>query len=307
MRVLVTGGAGFIGSHLVAFLAERGFKVRVLDNFSRSSLNLEDLGGVEVVIGDVRDYDVVSKATRGVDVVVHLAALTDASESLEIPGEYLEVNVGGTLNVCRAARGVESLIYASSAAVYGDAPVPVSEESPTRPISPYGASKLAGEAYVWAYSRVNGYKPVVLRLFNVYGPRQSRGYAGVISEFVRRAVRGLDLIVYGDGLQTRDFIHVRDVVELIAGIVEGGGVSGVYNIGSGAPVRIIDLAHIVVRVAGSTSRIVHGPPRPGDIRYSQADISRAARELGFKPRVALEDGLRELVELERLKLEASGS
>jgi len=307
MRVLVTGGAGFIGSHLVALLAERGFKVRVLDNFSRSSVNLEDLGGVEVVVGDVRDYDVVSKATRGVDVVVHLAALTDASESLEIPGEYLEVNVGGTLNVCRAARGVESLIYASSAAVYGDALVPVSEESPTRPISPYGASKLAGEAYVWAYSRVNGYKPVVLRLFNVYGPRQSRGYAGVISEFVRRAVRGLDLIVYGDGLQTRDFIHVRDVVELIAGIVERGGVSGVYNIGSGAPVRIIDLAHMVIRVAGSTSRIVHGPPRPGDIRYSQADISRAARELGFKPRVALEDGLRELVELERLRLEASGS
>jgi len=307
MRVLVTGGAGFIGSHLVALLAERGFKVRVLDNFSRSSVNLEDLGGVEVVIGDVRDYDVVSKATRGVDVVVHLAALTDASESLEIPGEYLEVNVGGTLNVCRAARGVKSLIYASSAAVYGEAPVPVNEESPTRPISPYGASKLAGEAYVWAYSRVNGYKPVVLRLFNVYGPRQSRGYAGVISEFVRRAVRGLDLIVYGDGLQTRDFIHVRDVAELIAGIVERGGASGVYNIGSGAPVRIIDLAHIVIRVAGSTSRIVHGPPRPGDIRYSQADISRAARELGFKPRVALEDGLRELVELEKLKLESSGS
>jgi len=307
MRVLVTGGAGFIGSHLVALLAERGFKVRVLDNFSRSSVNLEDLGGVEVVIGDVRDYDVVSKATRGVDVVVHLAALTDASESLEIPGEYLEVNVGGTLNICRAARGVKSLIYASSAAVYGDAPVPVNEESPTRPISPYGASKLAGEAYVWAYSRVNEYKPVVLRLFNVYGPRQSRGYAGVISEFVRRAVRGLDLIVYGDGLRTRDFIHVRDVVELIAGIVERGGVSGVYNIGSGAPVRIIDLAHMVIRVAGSTSRIVHGPPRPGDIRYSQADISRAVRELGFKPRVALEDGLRELVELEKLKLESSGS
>jgi UDP-glucose 4-epimerase len=277
LRVLVTGGAGFIGSHLVRALTSRGFRVRVLDDLSRGSLNSLKpvLDVVEFVRGDVRDSFAVSSSVRGVDVVVHLAALTD----------------------CAASRGVSVLVFASSAAVYGEPErLPVGEDHPLNPVNPYGASKVAGEAYVKAYSRVNGYRPVILRIFNTYGPGQTRSYAGVVEEFKRRIKAGKPLVIYGDGLQTRDFIHVSDVVEAIMKAVEVEEARGVYNIGSGRAVTVRELAELMTRIAGRTVEVKHVGPRPGDIRMSQADIAKAERELKFKPRIELEEGLRKLLE-----------
>jgi UDP-glucose 4-epimerase len=299
LRVLVTGGAGFIGSHLVRALVSRGFRVRVLDDLSRGSLDSLKpvLDVVEFVRGDVRDPFVVSSSVRGVDVVVHLAALTDAFESLVDPLLYESVNVRGTVNVCAASKGVRVLVFASSAAVYGEPErLPVGEDHPLNPVNPYGASKVAGEAYVKAYSRVNGYRPVILRIFNVYGPGQTRSYAGVVEEFRRRIKAGKPLVIYGDGLQTRDFIHVSDVVEAIVKAVEVEEARGVYNIGSGRAVTVRELAELMARIAGRTVEVKHVEPRPGDIRMSQADIAKAERELKFKPRIELEEGLRKLLE-----------
>ncbi len=302
MRVLVTGGAGFIGSHLVRALISKGFKVRVVDDLSRGSLRSLDpfLDSIEFVRGDVRDGYLVSGLVRGVDVVVHLAALVDALESMGNPGLYNEVNVGGTLNVCMASRNVKVLVYASSAAVYGEPlELPVREDHPLNPVNPYGASKVAGEAYVKAYSNVYGYKPVILRIFNVYGPGQTKSYAGVIEEFKRRIRRGQPLAIYGDGLQTRDFIHVFDVVEAIVKAIEVEEARGVYNIGSGRAITIRELAELMASIAGRRDLEIHyAEPRSGDIRRSQADISKAVRELRFKPRITLEEGLRQFLQQE---------
>lgn len=297
--MLVTGGAGFIGSHLVKRLVEAGHEVVVLDDLSRGSLeNLGDaLEAVEFVRGDVRDLELVRELARGAEAVVHLAALVDVAESAERPSEYFGVNAMGALSVARAARGASVLVYASSSAVYGEPRrVPVSEGEEPKPKSPYAASKLAGEAAVLSVAEAAGYRPVVLRLFNVYGPRQSRAYAGVISEFVSRAAAGLPLVIHGDGSQVRDFVHVSDVVRAFELAIERDGASGVFNIGSGRPTSIAELASAVLRLSGRRLGVVRGPPRPGDVRVSVADISRARRELGWEPRVSLEEGLRDLLE-----------
>ena len=299
--VLVTGGAGFIGGHLVRALVKAGYSVRVLDNLSTGSLdNIGDLiSSVEFVKGDVRDFNVVKEAARGVDAVVHLAALVDVAESFEKPDLYFEVNVKGTYNVVRACRGVRVLVYASSCAVYGEpSRVPTPEDHPTSPNSPYALSKVYGEALVEALAEKRGYRPVVLRFFNVYGPGQSRAYAGVVLEFVKRVSRGEPPVIYGDGSQTRDFIHVRDAVKAVLKALVNEGAKGVFNVGSGVSVSINELAKLVLKLAGREDlKPVYAPPRPGDVKRSQADISRARRVLGFEPRVKLEDGIRELLAL----------
>jgi len=302
LRVLVTGGAGFIGSHLVRELVSLGYEVRVLDNLSRGSLeNLgEALSEVELVLGDVRDPEVVARAISGVDAVVHLAALVDVEESIQLPELYTEVNLVGTLNLVKASRRVDSFVFSSSASVYGDpVKVPIPETHPLSPKSPYAASKAAAELYIKTYSNIYGFRYVILRLFNVYGPRQSRSYSGVVVEFVRRALRGEPPIIYGDGEQTRDFIYVSDAVKAIVAALRSK-VSGVYNIGSGTPTKILDLAYMVLKVTGAENlRPEFGEVRPGDVKHSVADISKATRELGFKPTVSLEAGLRLLVDFYR--------
>jgi len=300
LRILVTGGAGFIGSHLVRALVDRGFRVKVLDNLSGGSLSLlEDvIGLVDFVRGDVRDSVTVVNAVRGVDVVIHLAALVDALESVRDPLSYNEVNVRGTLNVCIASRNVKALIYPSSAAIYGEPEVlPVGEDHPLNPVNPYGASKVAGEAYVKAYAQIHGYRHVILRIFNVYGPGHTKSYAGVIDEFRRRIKRRQPLVVYGDGLQTRDFIHVYDVVEAIIKMLEVEDARGVYNIGSGRSIAIRELAELMKRISRREDLdIEYAGPRPGDVRRSQADITKVVKELKWKPRIMLEEGLRNLLE-----------
>ena len=297
LRILVTGGAGFLGSHLVRALSKEGHLIRVLDDLSTGSL--ENIKGcdVEFIRGDIREYSTVKDALKDIDVVVHLAALIDVPESIEKPVEYFEVNSYGTFNVARASDNINTLIFSSSCAVYGNPErLPIDENHKLNPLSPYAASKISGEAYITGYANIYGYRPVILRYFNIYGPKQTKAYAGVISEFTKRALRGEPPIIYGDGEQTRDFIHVEDAVDAILKAIKEERARGVYNIGSGNAVKIKDLAYLILKLAGRTEiRPVYIAPRPGDIRNSVADITRANKELGFEPRVKLDRGIEMLM------------
>jgi UDP-glucose 4-epimerase len=299
LRVLVSGGAGFIGSHLVKTLVRAGYQVKVLDNLSTGSINnLSDLlNAIEFVNGDVRDYNVVERAIRGVDAVVHLAALIDVAESVKKPDLYFYVNVKGTYNVAKASKNVSILVFASSSAVYGEPiRVPISEDHPLMPRSPYAASKVSGEAFVNAFATQYGFRSIVLRFFNVYGPKQSRAYAGVISEFIRRVSKGEPLIIFGDGEQTRDFVHVSDIVNAIMLSLKNEKARGVFNIGSGEAITINQLARLIIKMAGKEDlKLIYESSRPGDIKYSVADITRAKKELGFEPKMKLELGIKELL------------
>jgi UDP-glucose 4-epimerase len=303
-RVLVTGGAGFIGSHLVDRLVEGGYGVRVVDNFFTGKLS--NIGGhvakgrVEFVEGDVRDASVMERCVEGVDAAVHLAAVTSVPFSVENPDLTFEVNVEGTVNLLRpcAKAKVSKLVYVSSCAVYGE-PVflPLTEEHPTVPNSPYASSKLAAEEFCLGFHESKLLSTVILRLFNVYGARQpANGYSGVIAEFVDCCRRGLPLVVYGDGSQSRDFVHVSDVVDAILAVVGADSVDGeVFNVGSGVKTSVQELALAVLETAGVDLDVVHDSPRVGDIVHSCADIAKIESMLGYRPRVGLRAGLRALL------------
>jgi len=286
MRVVVTGGAGFIGSHLAAHLAEGGFRVVAVDSLERATAvkRLEEVG-VPLVVGDVRHVDL-----PPADVVVHAAAYINVEESWERPYDYMWNNAAATARVAnQCAETGARLIYISSAAVYGEPQrLPIDENHPTKPLSPYGLSKLAGEQV----AQMLAPGAAVLRLFNVYGPGQTGPYAGVISKFIERAKRGFPPVIYGDGTQSRDFIHVADVARFVEVVLDRGA-AGVFNVGTGRAVSIRELAAIVMRLAGLGGELVYGPPRPGDIKHSAADVSKA-RALGWEPSVPLEEGLRRL-------------
>jgi UDP-glucose 4-epimerase len=300
MRVLVTGGAGFIGSRLVRMLVGKGWNVTVLDDFSSGKVeNLEGLSGsglLRVVKGDVRDEDVVGEVLGGVDAVVHLAALIDPADSVRRPLLYHDVNVTGTVNILEASvkKGVGKFVFASSAAVYGDGnPLPLREDYPLRPVSPYAASKVSGEYYCKAFSECYGLGCVALRPFNVYGLGQgSNQYAGVITEFVKAGLRGDVLKVYGDGSQTRDFVNVDDVAGAFVKVLEHGPLRGeVFNVCTGATISINDLAELVYEIVGKDLRILHVAPRAGDILHSYGDPEKGEKALGFKVQVSFEEGL----------------
>ena len=297
--VVVTGGAGFIGSHLVQALREQGRPVRVVDNFitgRRSNLP----AGVELLEGDVND--VAGEAVRGASVVYHLAALPSVPRSVEKPLESHHATAQGTLAVLEAAEraGVPRVVFASSSSVYGDTPtLPKHERMSPRPLSPYAAAKLAGESYAAAWASRGKLETVSLRFFNVYGPRQDPDspYAAVIPIFVRRLREGKPMPVNGDGGQTRDFTFVADVVRglLLAGSV--AGISGrVYNTAGGRPVSVLELGTSLARLVGKPPEFEFRPPRAGDIRDSFADVSAARRDLGFSASTPLEEGLRRTLE-----------
>jgi len=288
LRVLVTGGAGFIGSNLVDRLLD-GCEVTVFDNFysgKRDNLisHLKDKR-FSLVQGDVRKYKDVRKALEGVDVVFHLAAVVSVPLSVEKPLFVNEVNLKGTLNVLNACVkcGVRRLVYASTCAVYGEPKfLPLTEEHPTEPKSPYAVSKLAAEHYCRVFSDLYGLETVCLRFFNVYGPRQTGdSYAGVISQFVDRLQKGEPPIIYGDGEQTRDFVYVSDVVEACMLALK---------------CRVNELAAVMMKLFGrSDMKPLHVKPRNGDIRYSFADITKARKLLGYKPKITLKEGLKLLL------------
>jgi len=297
--VLVTGGAGFIGSELVRQLVDAGRRVTVLDNLvTGKRANLEGLvqDRVRLVEGDVRDRAALDAAMRGISLVFHLACL-GVRHSLHAPLETHEVNAGGTLNALVAARAaqVARFVYVSSSEVYGTAErAPMDERHPTSPTTVYGASKLAGELYAQAFRRTHGFPAVIVRPFNAYGPRcHHEGDSGeVIPRFLLRAMAGRAPVIFGDGSQTRDFTFVGDTAR---GILQAGAVplyDGPVNLGTGQEIAVADLARLVARLAGRVDLPpVHDAPRPGDVRRLCADATRARRILGFAPRVALEEGI----------------
>ena len=304
MNVLVTGGAGFIGSNLVRSLAADGHAVRVLDDFSTGRKeNLDGVAGdVQVVEGDVRDRLQVRAAVDGVEVVHHLAALPSVARSVADPRASHEVNVDGTLNVLLAAgeAGVRRLVYASSSSVYGDTPVlPKHEEMPVSPRSPYAAAKLAGEAYCRAFSHVYPLETVCLRFFNVFGPRQNPAsqYAAVVPRFVTRMLGGEPAEVTGDGRQTRDFTYVANAVEAcrLAAAATADAAGQAMNVGCGDRISVLDLVDLINGLLGNRIEPVFAPARPGDVRDSQAAIGKAAGLIGYRPLVPVRDGLADTV------------
>jgi UDP-glucose 4-epimerase len=302
MTVLVTGGAGFIGSNLVRALLARGDDVRVLDNFSTG--RRENLSGldIELIEGELRSYERVHAAVRGCELVFHQGALGSVPRSVQDPLTTSAVNVEGTLNVLLAARdeGVRRVVFASSSSVYGNAAeLPLRESMAPDPISPYGVAKLAAERYCVSFSRVyHSFETVVLRYFNVFGPRQdpSSQYAAVVPLFITAVAGGEPVTIYDDGEQSRDFTFVDNIVAANLRAAEADGVSGrIFNVSAGTPTTVNELAETLARLLGKPLEKTYLPARAGDLRNSWADPSDARELLGWEPHVALEDGLRQTI------------
>ena len=301
MRTLVTGGAGFIGSNLVKQLVLDGHEVAVLDNLmSGYRCNLDPFPEVRFVEGDVRDEAAVADAMKGAEVVFHLAASVGNKRSIDHPIIDAEINVIGTLRVLEAARRerVRKIVTSSSAGIFGElTTLPIREDHPVEPDSPYGCPKLCKEKECLAYAKLYDIEAVCLRYFNVYGPNQRfDAYGNVIPIFAFKMLRGETLTIFGDGEQTRDFINVRDVVQANIKAAHAVGVSGAFNMGSAGRITINTLVNLLREASGIEPIVVHGPPRPGDVRHSLADISAAKKAFGFEPTISLQEGLKEYMD-----------
>jgi UDP-glucose 4-epimerase len=306
-QCLVTGGAGFIGSHLVEELLAMGWQVRVLDDFSTGSeSNLRQVAArIDLVRGSITDPEAVALGVKGCEVVFHLGALPSVSRSIEEPLASHEVCATGTMRVLDAARraGVRRVVYAASSSAYGDTPGAVrTETDPIAPLSPYAAAKLAGEHYCRCFTVVYGLETVRLRFFNIYGPRQDAKspYSGVIALFAAALLEGRSPRIDGDGLQSRDFTYVANAVQAVIKAADAPAASGnVYNIGNGGSVTVLQLVAELSRLLGTSVQPTYAPPRAGDVRHSQADISQARRDLGYDPTVNFVEGLRRTLESQR--------
>jgi nucleoside-diphosphate-sugar epimerase len=296
---LVTGGAGFIGSHLVEALVDGGCRVTVLDDLSSGrESNLASVAGrITFLRGSICDRRIVAKAAAGCEVVFHLAAVVSVPKTVDDPLGSAAVNEIGSLNVLEAARGAQTrrVVFASSSAVYGDDPtLPKREDMPPKPLTPYAVQKLVVENYLSVYQSLYGLETVGLRFFNVFGPRQdpSSPYSGVISIFMNKALSGELPVIYGDGCQSRDFVFVGDVVQALISAAKSSSAPGkVYNVGTGKSLTISGLWEMIAALSGSEAKPINQPPRSGDIPHSLSAIDSAAADLGFVPRVSLESGL----------------
>ena len=307
-RILVTGGAGFIGSHLVDRLLNEGFEVTVIDNLCTGSItNIAhhlDKKDFHLIKGDILNFNLLKEAMKDIDAVYHEAALASVARSVENPIPTNDVNVAGTLKLLKASSdlNIKRFIYASSAAVYGDTSPPQKKEDMTpNPTSPYGISKLAAENYVKLFKRVYGLETVSLRYFNIYGPRQSfdlqNAYGGAITIFINRLLKNMPPLIYGDGEQTRDFVYVADVVEAnILALRTKNATGEVFNIATGTNVSLNQVANTLLGIMNKKNlKPVHTTPRPTDIRHGYADITKAKRILGFRPKILFQEGLTKLV------------
>jgi UDP-glucose 4-epimerase len=307
-RVLVTGGAGFIGSHIVDELMEEGFDVTVIDNLDTGRLdNLahhQNKKGFHFVRADIRDFDVVKETMKDIDAVFHEAALASVTRSVKNPILTNDINVGGTLNLLKVSSdlGVKRFVFASSAAIYGDTKSPLKKEDAIlKPTSPYGVSKLAAEKYVHVFHTVYGLETVCLRCFNVYGPRQNvdihGSYGGAISIFTNRILKGLPPTIYGDGEQTRDFVYVKDVVQAnMLALKKKSAVGESFNIAAGKKTSVNQVAEVLKDIMNRKDlKTIYTDPRPTDVRHGYADISKAKKNLGYNPKFLIKEGLTELV------------
>lgn len=295
MQALITGGAGFIGSNIARELVQQGWGVRVLDNLlSGHRCNLDGLP-VDFREGDIRNPDAVHAAVAGCDVVFHLAASVGNKRSIDEPLDDSSINVMGTLQVLEAARkaGVRKIVASSSAGIYGELrTMPIHESHPLDPLTPYGASKLCMEKHCLAYAATHGMEAVALRYFNVYGENQRfDAYGNVIPIFVFNALQGRPITIFGDGMQTRDFVNVADVVQANIKAAQAPGVSGAFNIASATQTRILDLAESIRDGLGIPVDIQFGPLRAGDVEHSLADVGAASAAFGYQPQVTMEEGL----------------
>jgi UDP-glucose 4-epimerase len=297
-KVLVTGGAGFIGSNLVGELVRQGNEVTVIDSLvSGYRSNLGPYPSVRFIEKDVRDGEAVEKAVKGNEIVFHLAASVGNKRSIDDPHTDASVNVMGTLNILEAARkhGVRKVVVSSSAGIFGELKtLPIREDHPVEPDSPYGCTKLCEEKLALAYSKLYPLEVVCLRYFNVYGPNQRYdAYGNAIPIFVFRMLKGEPVYIYGDGEQTRDFVHVADVVRANIYAAAAQGVSGAFNIASGTAVTVNELVGMIAGYAEGGCQVIHTGRRPGDVLHSRADISLAAAVLGYSPAVGLKEGIKE--------------
>jgi nucleoside-diphosphate-sugar epimerase len=300
---LVTGGAGFIGSHLTEELVRRGHRVRVVDSLiTGKRRNLAHVAGVELLEGDLADADVARRAVQGIDFVLHQAAIPSVPRSVQDPLTSHRANIDGTLNVLLAARDarVRRVVYAGSSSAYGDTPtLPKVESMPPAPLSPYALQKLVGEQYGQLFTHLYGLETVSIRYFNVFGPRQdpSSPYSGVISLFISALSEGRAPTIYGDGEQTRDFTYVANVVGGVLRACEAPGIGGeVINVATGSRITLNALFRAVRDLTGARLEPVYAPARPGDVRDSQADITKAGRLLAYEPIVGFEEGLKKTVD-----------
>ena len=308
---LITGVAGFIGSNLARELLRRGGSVRGLDNFSTGLRgNLSDLGGLDFQEVDLLDANGLRKVCRGVDFILHLAAIPSVPKSVAQPLASHDANINGTFHLLMAAReaGVRRVVYAASSSAYGETPtLPKREDMAPDPISPYAVQKLAGEQYMKAFYRVYGLETVSLRYFNVFGPFQdpSSMYSGVLAKFCQSMLRGETPTIYGDGEQSRDFTYIDNTVagSLLAATAPAKEVAGrMFNVATGIRITLNDTVKILRRITGYTGEVKHGPERAGDIKHSLADISLAQKHMGYQPTVSFEDGLERTVAWYRGKL-----
>jgi nucleoside-diphosphate-sugar epimerase len=311
---LVTGGAGFIGSHLTEELVRRGHKVRVADNLSTGNRrNLAHIAGVELLEGDLSDLAFATQAAEGVDYVLHQAAIPSVPRSVKDPIASNRANIDATLNVLVAARdaGVKRLVFAGSSSEYGDTPtLPKREDMPSSPLSPYALQKVMGTEYCRIFTRLYGFETVVIRYFNVFGPRQDPGspYSGVISLFATALIEGRQPTIYGDGEQTRDFTYVANVVDGVLRACEAPKAAGeAINVACGTRISLNELLRVMNTVVGTDLQAIHEETRAGDVKDSQADITKARTLLGYTPLVGLEDGLRHTLEWCRSQTGAAAS
>jgi nucleoside-diphosphate-sugar epimerase len=310
---LVTGGAGFIGSHLAEELVRRGHSVRVVDDLvTGKRRNLDHLPGVEFIEGDLAAPGIAERAVKGMDYVLHQAAIPSVPRSVKDPVASNRANIDASLNVLVAARdaGVKRLVYAGSSSAYGDTPtLPKREDMPTSPLSPYALQKLVVELYCQMFTRLYGFETVTLRYFNVFGPRQDPGspYSGVISLFSTALLEGRRPVIYGDGEQTRDFTYVANVVDGVLRACEAAKVAGeVINVATGGRISLNELLRTMNRVVGTDLEALYREPRAGDVRDSQADITKAGALLGYTPSVGLEEGLEKTLQWCRAESASAG-
>ncbi len=296
MDVLITGGMGFVGSHLSKYLSSQGYEITIYDNFSNSKFQESSDSKIHTIKGDILDYSLLSKSLDGIDVVIHLAAQISVEDSIKNPDITIKINVDGTQTVLDAClkKNVKKFIALSSAAIFGESNIlPLDENSKTIPISPYGKSKLDMEKIIINFSKKYEIDSIILRAFNIYGLGQSSQYAGVITKFLNQIKENKSLEIFGDGSQTRDFIHIEDLVRCIElsiqNIDEKAG--RIYNIGSGQSTSILKLANLCLSLSDKQQEIIFNSKIKGEIMFSETSIEKAKKELGFKPEISLSDGL----------------